>query len=133
MSAAETSPDPHEHDTSSAHAGSTLEAPVERVWEMIVSPAGARVLLGPGAKFAGKGEPWRSKDGPSGVLRSYHPQEQLRWSWHETPDAPATIVELDLQPDGAGTRLDLHHHGVEDPPAYQARWTSALDRLRAMA
>lgn len=133
MGAAETSPEPDEQQVPSARVSRTITAPIAQVWDRILSPAGARALLGPGARFAGKGEPWRSKDGPSGVLRSFHPQEQLRWSWHETPDAPATLVELDLQPEDAGTRLDLQHHGVEDRSAYEARWAAALDRLGAMA
>lgn len=106
----------------------TLAAPVADVWRALVSPGGAEALLGPGASFGGKGEPWRSEDGPSGVLRSYHPLEQLRWSWHETPDAPASIVELDLSDDGGGTRVDLRHDGVE-PATYEPRWSEALDRL----
>lgn len=107
----------------------TVEAPVADVWRALVSPTGAEALLGPGASFGGKGEPWHSDDGPSGVLRSYHPLEQLRWSWHETPEAPASIVELDLSDDGGSTRLDLRHDGVQETAAYQSRWTAALDRL----
>lgn len=107
----------------------TVAAPVADVWRALVSPGGAQALLGPGAEFGGKGEPWRSADGPSGVLRSYHPLEQLRWSWHETPDAPASIVELDLSDDDGGTRLDLRHDGVAEVAAYEARWSDALDRL----
>ena len=107
----------------------TVDAPVGDVWRTLTSPGGAEALLGPGASFGGKGEPWRSHDGPSGVLRSYHPLEQLRWSWHETPDAPASIVELDLVDDGGATRLDLRHDGVSETARYEARWSSALDRL----
>lgn len=107
----------------------TVGAPVADVWQALVSPSGAEALLGPGAAFGGKGEPWHSDDGPSGVLRSYHPQEQLRWSWHETPESPASVVELDLVPDAEGTRLDLRHDGVTETAAYEARWNDALDRL----
>ena len=107
----------------------TVEAPVAEVWRALVSPGGAEALLGPGASFGGKGEPWQSDDGPSGVLRSYHPLEQLRWSWHETPDAPASIRERDRADDGGSTRLDLRHDGVGDAAAYESRWTTALDRL----
>ena len=106
-----------------------VDAPVAEVWRALISPGGAEALLGPGASFGGKGEPWHSADGPSGVLRSYHPLEQLRWSWHETPDAPATIVELDLSEDGGSTRLDLRHDGVSETEAYETRWSAALDRL----
>ena len=108
----------------------TVEAPVAHVWETLISRSGAEALLGPGAAFGGKGEPWRSEDGTSGVLRSYHPQQQLRLSWHETPDAPASVVELDLTDDTGSTRLDLRHDRIAgDAGTYEQRWNGALDRL----
>lgn len=108
----------------------TLDAPVAQVWQILISSSGAEALLGPGAAFGGKGEPWRSDEGPSGVLRSYHPQEQLRLSWHENPDAPASIVELDLADDGGATRVDLRHDRLDgDRSAYEQRWNGALERL----
>lgn len=108
----------------------TVDAPVAQVWQTLISSSGAQALLGPGAAFGGKGEPWRSDEGPSGVLRSYHPQEQLRLSWHEAPDAPASIVELDLSDDSGVTRIDLRHDRLDgDPAAYEQRWNGALDRL----
>lgn len=108
----------------------TVDAPVAQVWQTLISSSGAQALLGPGAAFGGKGEPWHSDEGPSGVLRSYHPQEQLRLSWHEHPDAPASIVELDLADDGGATRIDLRHDRLDgDRSAYEQRWNGALDRL----
>lgn len=108
----------------------TVDAPVAHVWETLISRTGAEALLGKGATFGGKGEPWHSEDGPSGVLRSYHPMEQLRLSWHETPDAPASVVELDLTEDAGSTRLDLRHDRIAgDVDHYEQRWTGALDRL----
>ena len=81
----------------------TVGAPLVHVWEVLVSPAGAQALLGQGAVLGGKGEPYHSADGTSGVVRSYHPLEQLRVSWHVTPDSPPSIVELDLAADGDGS------------------------------
>ena len=108
----------------------TLDAPVAHVWETLISRPGAEALLGPGATLGGKGEPWHSEDGPSGVLRSYHPLEQLRLSWHETPDAPASLVELDLADDSGSTRLELRHDRVAgDAAGHEQRWACVLDRL----
>ena len=114
-----------------------VAAPVAHVWEVLVSPQGAVALLGAGAVLGAKGEPYHCDEGPSGVLRSYHPLEQLRVSWHETPESPATIVELDLRADGSSvTVLDLKHdHLAEgaDVEALSARWSAALDALAAVA
>ncbi len=108
----------------------TVDAPVARVWQTLISPSGAEALLGRGAAFGTKGERWHSEDGPSGVLRSYHPQEQLRLSWHETTDAPATVVELDLTDDEGGTVIDLRHDRVHgDAGTHLQRWNGALERL----
>ncbi|MBL8932168.1 MAG: hypothetical protein JNL54_18760 [Kineosporiaceae bacterium] len=113
-----------------------VAAPLTHVWEVLVSPAGAEALLGAGARLGGKGEPYHCSDGVSGVLRSFHPLEQLRVSWHETPDSPASIVELDLRRDGESTRLDLrqdHLSAVSDVDALAARWSRALDAVAEVA
>jgi uncharacterized protein YndB with AHSA1/START domain len=108
----------------------TVDAPVAQVWETLISRTGAQALLGSGATLGGKGEPWHSDDGPSGVLRSYHPLEQLRLSWHRTPQAPASVVEIDLAEDAGATRIDLRHDRVDgDPAEHEQRWAEALDRL----
>jgi uncharacterized protein YndB with AHSA1/START domain len=113
-----------------------VAAPVGHVWEVLVSPAGAAALLGDGATLGAKGEPYHCTDGASGVLRSYHPLEQLRVSWHETPDSPPTIVEVDLRADGEATVLDLrqdHLQPVSNLDALAARWTAALDAVATVA
>jgi uncharacterized protein YndB with AHSA1/START domain len=108
-----------------------VNAPVSHVWEVLVSPVGTEALLGAGAVLGGKGEPYHCEDGAHGVLRSFHPLEQLRVSWHADADAPASIVELDLRDDGGTTVLDLnqqHLTGVQ-AEGLQHRWAAALDLL----
>jgi uncharacterized protein YndB with AHSA1/START domain len=115
----------------------TVRAPVLHVWEVLVSPSGSAALLGEGAKLGGKGEPYHCSDGTGGVVRSYHPLEQLRVSWHVTPDSPPTIVEVDLRSDvDGGTCLELSQdhlwHGV-DLEELDRRWTAGLDRVASLA
>lgn len=110
----------------------SVVAPVTHVWEVLVSPAGSQALLGDGAVLGAKGEPYHCADGASGVVRSYHPLEQLRVSWHERPDSPPSVVELDLKADGAATVLYLRHDRILDEDQklrLEQRWTQALDRL----
>lgn len=116
--------------------GRHVAAPLTHVWEVLVSTRGAAALLGEGAVFGAKGEPYHCADGQGGVLRSYHPLEQLRVSWHQAPESPASIVEIDLRADGTGTLLELtQNHLVEgaDLEALQARWTASLDAVAAEA
>jgi uncharacterized protein YndB with AHSA1/START domain len=113
-----------------------VAAPVTHVWEVLVSPPGAQALLGEGAVLGGKGEPYHCADGSGGVLRSYHPLEQLRVSWHQTPDGPPTIVEVDLRADSGTTIVDLtqnHLNEAHDIEALRERWTAALAALAAVA
>jgi uncharacterized protein YndB with AHSA1/START domain len=109
---------------------------VERVWQLLTTPAGAEALLGEGAKLGTKGEPWRSGDGSHGVVRSYHPMEQVRLTWHADEHAAATLIDLRLTPQGADTRLDLRHERIDDAELGQSlpqRWDEALARIGSPA
>lgn len=110
--------------------------PIDKVWQFLTTPAGAEALLGEGAKLGTKGEPWRSADGSHGVVRSYHPMEQVRLSWHADEHAPATLIDLRLTSEGEDTRLDLRHEHIDDPQVGQSlpqRWDDALGRIGAPA
>jgi len=107
---------------------------VDHVWRVLTTNDGVQALLGSGARLGGKGEPWRADDGSHGVWRSYHPLEQVRVSWHADADAPRSLVDLHLAPEGDSTRVSLRHEPVgPDRAALQRRWSDALERLDALA
>ncbi len=133
-----TATESHEVPTDSALGAPAIEVsrvvphPIDKVWQVLTTPAGAEALLGSGAHLGTKGEPWRSADGSYGVVRSYHPMEQVRLSWHADEHAPATIVDLQLTSEGEGTRLDLRHEHLPDvalSQSLQRRWEDALGQL----
>jgi uncharacterized protein YndB with AHSA1/START domain len=101
------------------------------VWQVLVSPLGTSLWLGHGAVIAGQGQPFVSDEGDAGLVRSFHPLEQLRLSWHCDLDQEPSLVELDLTPVAGGTRLRLWHEGL--PPALrtpmQERWEQRLDHF----
>ena len=72
------------------HSSLTVGAPVDRVWQHLISARDTEALLGPGVTLGNKGESWHSSDGPHGVVRSYHPLEQIRVSWH--PDDLGWVI-----------------------------------------
>ncbi len=114
------------------HATTTVAAPVNEVWQHLISARGTEALLGPGVTLGSKGESWHSGDGPHGVVRSYHPLQQIRVSWHPHEDGPLSIVDLQLKGDGDGTRLDLYHEGegiAADGAGDKRRWDDALGRF----
>ncbi|HON74865.1 MAG: SRPBCC domain-containing protein [Candidatus Lutibacillus vidarii] len=118
------------------HVDRRVDHPVGHVWGVVNSPQGVEAWLGSGAKLGGKGEHWYAADGSQGVLRSYHPAEQIRVSWHASDEAPASLVDLRIIPDGAGTRLDLRHEHLsagDDLEALRAKWSAALADLATLA
>ena len=121
-------------EASSIQAQAVIPRPVADVWRVLAGPSGPEALLGAGATLGRKGEPWRSEDGTHGVLRSYHPLEQVRFTWHADEHAPATMVQVDLAADGESTRVSLRHDHLDagaDHEALRRRWADALERLRA--
>jgi len=111
--------------------------PIDKIWQLLITAAGAEALLGSGAKLGTKGEPWHSMDGSHGVVRSYHPMEQVRLTWHADEHAAATLVDLRLTDlrltaEGSGTRLDLRHERINDAElagSLRQRWDEALSRI----
>ena len=106
--------------------------PIDKVWQLLTTSAGAEALLGTGAKLGTKGEPWHSTDGSYGVMRSYHPMEQMRLTWHADEHAPTTLIDLRLTSEGTGTRLALRHERLDDVALGQSlpqHWDDALGRI----
>ena len=118
----------------SMHVNSSVSA----VWQVLTGPDGVGVWLGPGAQLGGKGQSYRCDDGTYGVVRSYHPLEQLRLSWHCTGfpggDDVTSAIEIDVTPEPGGTRLRLWHQGL--PPGMtalmQQRWEQRLGTLASL-
>ncbi len=113
-----------------------VSSPVKEVWRMLNTPAGAEAILGEGAQIGDKGDSWHANDGTYGVVRSYHPLEQIRFSWHETDDAPKTLVDLHLIPAGDATNVEIRHEHVPattDTQTIVRRWESALDRFFSLS
>lgn len=123
-------------DTTVAVARVVSTSPTQ-LWKYLVTREGAAALLGAGGELGDKGDSWRAGDGSFGVIRSYHPLEQVRFTWHAAETAPKTTVELRIASAGpAGTELSLTHTGIPhyfDAVALTKRWESALDAIVAGA
>ncbi|MDR0783072.1 MAG: hypothetical protein LBE83_04850, partial [Propionibacteriaceae bacterium] len=106
---------------------------VKKVWAAILSPDGQTALLGEGATFGSKGDRWQAADGTWGVTRTFHPLEEIRFSWHKDDDAPKTWVEVTLEAvSSQETKVQIKHDhaGVDfDVPRMTARWKAALERI----
>ncbi len=123
-------------DAGTVRVSRTVPAELSRVWDVLVAPAGVQALLGTGAELGRKGDHWTAADGSTGVLRSYHPQEQLRVTWHPDAAAEASLVEVDLREESGATVLDLRHDRVPsdlDAQALADRWSRALEAVERAA
>ena len=114
----------------------SVSKPVKEIWRLLATREGAEALLGPGGELGDKGDSWHAADGTYGVVRSFHPLEQIRFSWHAAEDAPKTIVEIDLASSGEGTLVEIRHENIPsyfDVAALTRKWESALEKLEAAA
>jgi uncharacterized protein YndB with AHSA1/START domain len=113
------------------HVHLTVRAPVGVVWEALVSPKGTATWLGEGAVLGDKGQSYHCADGTVGVVRSFHPLEQLRLSWHQQVDVEPSLIEIDVAVEGAGTSLRLWHDGLPeaDREKMQTHWRQRLQAL----
>ena len=107
--------------------------PIKSVWNTLLSPAGMEALLGQGGQLGDKGDSWRAADGTYGVTRSFHPLEQIRFSWHKDEGSPRTLVDVHLiSQDADSTLIEIRHEHVGtdlDPAELEQRWLAALDRI----
>jgi len=110
-----------------------VDYPVKKVWAVLLTPGGQAALLGEGASLGGKGDKWQALDGTWGVTRSYHPLEEIRFSWHQDEDSPKTWVELtltELSPNRTKILISHDHATADfDVAKTTARWKAALERI----
>lgn len=114
----------------------SVSKPVKELWKLLATREGAEALLGAGGELGDKGDSWHAADGTYGVVRSFHPLEQIRFSWHAAEEAPKTLVEVDLAAADDGTRVEIRHEHIPnyfDAAALTRRWEQALDKLAAAA
>lgn len=114
-----------------------VSLPLKDFWRMLATPAGGQALLGDGGSLGDKGDSWHAADGTFGVVRSFHPLEQVRFSWHAAEEAPKTMVDIRLSaPSDGGTLIEVRHEHIPpyfDVTAITRRWEKALESLAAMA
>ena len=112
-----------------------VSKPLKSVWAALMAPNGVEALLGPGGRIGDKGERWESGDGTFGVTRSFHPMEQIRFSWHKEEGAPRTLVDFHLTAQGDDeTKLVIEHDFADadlDVDAMEQKWSEALERVEA--
>ncbi|MDR2620050.1 MAG: SRPBCC domain-containing protein [Propionibacteriaceae bacterium] len=110
-----------------------VSATVKSVWKALMTKEGAEALLGEGAEIGDKGHTWSSVNGKSGVIRSLHPLEQIRFSIRrEDGKFGPSMVEVDLTAIAEQTQVTITHSSLTedvDKAWLVSRWEAALDRI----
>lgn len=65
---------------------------------------------------------WRVGFHAVGEYRERKPDQRVVFTWWGTGDPGSSLAEVELTPDGDGTRVDITHSGFGDDPA----WTEAI-------
>lgn len=110
-----------------------VSASIKDVWAALMTKEGAEALLGEGGQIGQKGYTWNSVNGKSGVIRSLHPLEQVRFSIRrEDGRFGPSMVAVNLTPEDDGTRVSINHSSLTDDVDKEwlvSRWEAALDRI----
>lgn len=103
---------------------------LKETWARLVTAEGAEVILGEGGVLGDKGDSWRATDGSRGVIRTFHRLEQIRFTWQQSRDDPASLVDIKVRPNGdAETVIDLKVTNLTadaDVDAVKAKWEQVL-------
>ncbi len=123
-------------ETQTVEVTRIVSASLDQVWDCLMKPGGSEELLGEGGEIGNKGEPWRATNGTHGVTRSFHPKEQIRFSYHASEDAPRTMVEFAMRAIDDGTELRIGHSLLPadaDAGALREHWDTVLSRIEQRA
>lgn len=111
----------------------SVSCPVKDVWRVLMTPKGTEAFMGPGAVIGDKGQSWESSNGRRGVIRSFHPLEQVRYTIRRDDDTPPSLVSIRVNPAGDDAAELVIKHSQLTPERDRERlallWNDALDRF----
>jgi uncharacterized protein YndB with AHSA1/START domain len=100
-----------------------LDAPIQRVWQALTTPAEVAIWLGAigfeahlGAEFYFQVDPQGDWDGKTySEVTALEPPQQLAFTWF-VPGLPKTLVTMTLRNLGRQTEFTLEHTGWDQLP-----------------
>lgn len=120
-----------------AGASRTLPVALDALWDLLVSPAGLALWLGPLAQLPpGCGKTYQTADGVPGDVRSMHARDRLRLTWRPPGRPEPAVLQLSVRPAKNGTTLLLQAERLsdgEERAAVISRFHRVLDDIAAEA
>ena len=93
----------------------TVDQPIDQVWSYLTSPDGIRRWLGGGLVLpSDKGAEYRTPDGTTGDLRSFHPGDRIRLTWRPADWDHSTTLQIVVRANGDRTSLRFHQERLAD-------------------
>ncbi|MGH1561865.1 SRPBCC domain-containing protein [Mumia sp. DW29H23] len=103
----------------------TVDHPAHEVWAFLVSPAGTDLWLGHDVVLAAeRGTRYETREGTTGEIRSFRPQDRVRLTWRPRDADHDTVVQVVVSDSGPGRSMIRFH---------QERLTSARERAHQRA
>ncbi|MHA2059411.1 MAG: SRPBCC family protein [Candidatus Ranarchaeia archaeon] len=116
----------------------TLPHKKEAVWDLLFSPAGLQVWLGPLLHFTPEaGHTYSTKDGLIGKVRVLHPNDHMRLTYQpEDWEEPSTLQITVMSKKIGRTAIRIHHEKLANEGVrkkMQDHWKTVLHNLAILA
>ncbi|MGH2350548.1 MAG: SRPBCC family protein [Chloroflexota bacterium] len=109
----------------------TVPASEERVWAVLLSPAGLRIWLGGVSKLE-EGTRFSFRNGISGEIRVNRPWSHLRLTWQRPDWEAPSYLQVRVLPARTGATLSFHQDHLRGPAErkeMKAHWEQVVERL----
>ena len=113
----------------------TVDTPLPRVWDALMSEEGVRTWLGDGVQLpAERGAGYRTGDGTTVKIRSFHPNDRVRLTWQPPDWDHESTVQVAVSQRGGRTVIRFHQERLADPEERERQrehWRAVMDALVA--
>ncbi len=124
---------PGEDEGTDVIVSRSVSSPLKDVWSVLMTAKGTETFMGPGAVIGDKGQSWESSNGRRGVIRSFHPLEQVRYTIRRDDDTPPSLVSIRVNAAGDDASELIIKHSQLTPERDRERlallWEDALERF----
>ena len=82
-----------------------------------------------------KGEPYTTREGTTGEIRSYNDGSLIRMTWQPPDWDFASTLQIRVLPAKTGSTISIHHEKVQSGEQRQAmhhHWSDVMDKLGAL-